>query len=409
MKGLGQDFNRLWTAYAVSAAGSAVATDAFVLIAVFALHSSPFQVSLLAALSGAIGAFLALPLGPWIEYLRKRPMMVAADVMRCVVLTTVPLAFLADRLTFLHLAAASVIVGVGQIAFLSASGAYLKSLVAREHLTEANGRFESVQWTCSALGPPAGGLLVSVFGLAATFFADAASYLLSALSIRSIAVPEPDPPGRPPERRWWRGMGAGWRHIWSDGGLRLLFANTVTVGALITAMAPILAVMMLQELRFTPFQYGLSVGIPCVAGVVGARLSRRIVARHGHRGALLSAGVARVLWLPMIPLVGPGWLGLAAVTAIHTGTVFSMGVFNPAFAAYRLEKTPHHKVARVLTSWSIAGNAARAACTLLCGFLATLTSPRAVMAAGGLLLLVSCAWLPWKRVAAPADLTRDPA
>lgn len=48
---LGQDFRRLWGAYAVSAAGSAVGMGALPLIALLVLDSSAFQVSLLAALS----------------------------------------------------------------------------------------------------------------------------------------------------------------------------------------------------------------------------------------------------------------------------------------------------------------------------------------------------------------------
>lgn len=393
---MGPDFNRLWAAYAASAAGSAVAVDAFALIAVLALAGSAFQVSLLSALAGAAGALLALPLGPWIEFRRKRPVMIGADVARCCALLTVPVAYAAGALTYVQLAVVCVLVAAGQIAFVGASGSHLKSLVPREHLTAANGRFESVLWISSAAGPPAGGLLVSVFGPVVTVFAGAGGYLLSAAGIRSIAAPEPAPPGRAPGGRWWRGLGAGRRHIWSDGLLRPLFVNTVAVGSLITAISPVLTVMMLRELGFSAFQYGLSVGLPCIAGVVGARLSRRIEARLGRRTVLLAAGAARVLWLPLLPFVGAGWPGLAAVTAIHTGTVFFMGVFNPVFAACRLERTPDRRLSRVLTSWSIASHASRAACTLALGLLATLTAPRPAIAVASVLLLCSCASLPWR-------------
>lgn len=48
---LGQDFRRLWGAYAVSAAGSAVGMRALPLIALLVLDSSALQVSMLAALA----------------------------------------------------------------------------------------------------------------------------------------------------------------------------------------------------------------------------------------------------------------------------------------------------------------------------------------------------------------------
>lgn len=410
--GLGADFRRLWAAYTVSVVGSAVATDAFALTAVLALSADAFQVSLLAALGGAVGALVALPLGPWIEFRRKRPVMIAADVARFGVLLTVPVAYAADALTYPHLVVVCVLSAVGQIVFLGASTAHLKALVAREHLVAANGRFESVLWTSSAVGPPVGGLCVTLFGPVATILADAGSYLLSALGIRAITAPEPEPPARAARRRWWQGLGAGWRHTWSDALLRVLFVNTVAVSALIVAIAPIWSVIMLRDLHFSPFAYGLSVGIPCVAGVIGARLSRRCAARWGHRGVLLAAGVARVLFLPFLPFVGGGPLGLAAVTAIHSGTVLFTSVFTPVFATCRLERTPNDKIARVLTSWSITNNAARAACVLAFGLLATLTAPRLAIAIAALLLLASCVCLPWSTGSAidtATDTAVDPA
>ena len=394
---LGPDFARLWRAYTASTVGTAVATDVFAMITVLVLAGSAFQVSLLSALGGAVGALLALPLGPWIEFRRKRPVMIAADLVRCCVLLSVPAAHLAGVLTFAQLMVVVTVTAVCQIVFVGASGAHLRSLVPREHLTEANARFESVLWTSMAAGPPAGGLLSGAFGPFVTVAADAASYLLSALGVRSIRGPEPQPPPRPADdRAWWRGLGAGWRHVWADGVLRPLFVNTVAVSALIVAMSPVLAVLMLRELGFSMFQYGLSVGIPCVAGVAGARLSRRAVARWGRRPVLLGAGVARVLWMPLLPFAGGGWTGLALVTAVHTGTVFFTSLFTPVFAADRMERTPGDRLARVLTSWTISNHVARASCTLAWGALATLTTPRVALAAGAALLLASCVFLPWR-------------
>ncbi|REE96832.1 MFS transporter [Thermomonospora umbrina] len=400
----GPDFTRLWAAYTVSTVGSAVATDAFVLIAVLVLAGSPLQVSLLSALAGAVGALLAFPLGPWIEFRHKRPLMIGADLVRCAAVLTVPIAHVAGALTYVHLAVVAVFVALGRIVFVSASGAYLKTLVAREHLREANGRFESVLWTSSAVGPPVGGLLIAVLGPATTVLVDAVSYLLSALGLRSIAGREADPPSRGNGRHRGREIVAGWRYIFADGGLRILFLNTVSVSALIIAMAPILAVMMLRELHFSPFQYGLSVGIPCIAGILGARFSRRLVHRES-RSVLLAAGIARVAWLPLLPLMGSGWLGLALVTAVHTGTVFFMAVFNPVFATYRLERTPDDGLARVLTAWSIGNHAARAACTIAWGLLATVTSPRVAISVAVVALLGTVVFLPWRHDPASVDRT----
>ena len=72
-RSLGRQFGWLWAAYAVSAYGSGLGFGAFPLIAILVLHAGPAEVSVLAAAGLAAGAAVALPLGPWVEFRRKRP------------------------------------------------------------------------------------------------------------------------------------------------------------------------------------------------------------------------------------------------------------------------------------------------------------------------------------------------
>jgi hypothetical protein len=81
-RSLGRRFGRLWAAYAVSTFGTWLAFDAFPLIAILVLHAGPSEVSVLAAAGLAVGAAVAVPLGPWVEFRRKRPVMVAMDLTR---------------------------------------------------------------------------------------------------------------------------------------------------------------------------------------------------------------------------------------------------------------------------------------------------------------------------------------
>ena len=75
---MGRQFRLLWTAYAISTFGTWLAFDAFPLIAILVLHVGPTKVSMLAATGLAVGAAVAVPLGPWVEFRRKRPVMVFA-------------------------------------------------------------------------------------------------------------------------------------------------------------------------------------------------------------------------------------------------------------------------------------------------------------------------------------------
>ena len=192
-RSLGRQFGWLWAAYAVSTFGTWLAFDAFPLIAILVLHAGPAEVSVLAAAGLAVGAAVAVPLGPCAEFRRKRPVMVAMDLTRFAAVMSVPAAFALGWLSFAQLLVVSVIVAAADIAFKAASGACLKALVRPEDLLVANGRFESTTWTATALGPPLGGAAIGLFGPVTTVVADAVSYLLSAVGIRAIGGREPRP------------------------------------------------------------------------------------------------------------------------------------------------------------------------------------------------------------------------
>ena len=183
-RALGRQFGWLWAAYAVSAYGSGFGFGAFPLIAVLVLHAGPAEVSALAAAGLAVGAAVALPLGPWVEFRRKRPVMMAMDLTRFVALATVPVAFALGWLSFAQLLIVSVLVAAAKITFNAASGACLKAVVRPEDLLVANGRLESTNWSSLVVGPPLGGAAIGLFGPVTTVLADAASYLLSAVGIQ---------------------------------------------------------------------------------------------------------------------------------------------------------------------------------------------------------------------------------
>jgi MFS family permease len=388
-RSLGRPFAWLWAAYAVSTFGTWIAFDAFPLIAILVLGSGPAQVSLLAAAGLAVGALVSVPLGPWVEFRRKRPVMIGMDLVRFVALLSVPAAYAVGRLGFAQLVVVAVIVAAADIGFRAASGAYLKSLMHGDDLLVANGRLESTMWTATAVGPPLGGAAIGLLGPVTTVVANAASFVLSALGIGAIRDREPRPARSAGARLRGRDLVEGWRYILASPSLRPLFLNTVLVNGLILATAPLLAVLMLGDLGFRPWQYALAFGAPCVGGLIGSRLSRPLVNRLGRRRILLTAGTLRACWSLGLAFVVPGAAGLALVIAVQFGLVTCVGVFNPVFATYRLEQTAPDRVARVLSAWNVTSNLTVAAMTALWGVLAAATSPRAAIAAAGALMLAT--------------------
>ncbi|MEW2427483.1 MFS transporter [Micromonospora sp. NPDC047644] len=393
-RSLGRRFGWLWASYAVSAYGSGLGFGALPLIAVLVLEASPAQVSVLAALGPAVGALIALPLGPWVEFHRKRRVMIAMDLARFAVLLTVPVAYALGRLSFGQLLVVSAVLATAKIAFNAASGAFLKALVRPDDLLVANARFESTTWSSIALGPPLGGAAVGLLGPVVTVVADALSYLLSAMGLSVIRGHE-DPPRRAGEGRIRAGeLLDGWRHLLAHPGLRALYLNQLLVAGLIMATEPLLAVLLLGELGFAPWQYGLAFAVPCVGGLIGSRLARRVVARHGQHRIIRVVGALRAIWLIGLAFVQPGVVGLATVIAVEFAIIISMSLYNPVLATYRLEQTPKDRVVRTLSAWSIGSSATIAVLSTLGGLLAQATSPRTAITVAGLVIFVSPLLLP---------------
>src|SRR5580658_837518 len=334
MRSLGRQFEWLWVAFAVSTFGTWLAFDAFALIAILVLHSGPTAGSALAAAGRVVGAAVAVPLGPWVEFRQKRPVMVAMDLLRFAAVMSVPAAFTFGWLSFAQLLIVSIIVAAADIAFRAASGAYLKALVRPEDLLVANGRFESTTWTATALGPPLGGAAISMFGPVTTVVLDAVSYLCSALGIGAIRGREPPPALADTPRLRVGDLFEGWRYILSHRTLRPLFFNTTLVNGLIMATSPLIAVLMLGHLGFKPWQYGLAFGVTCV------------------------------------------------------------GVFNPVLATYRLEQTETDRITRTLSAWSVTSNVTIATLTALWGLLAIIIGLRTAIAIAGVILLATPLLLP---------------
>ncbi|MEU9802101.1 MFS transporter [Streptomyces sp. NPDC051000] len=395
-RSLGRPFGWLWTAYAISTLGTWLAFDAFPLIAILVLHAGPTEVSLLAAAGLAVGAVVALPLGPWLEFRRKRPLMVAMDLVRFAALTSVPAAFVLGRLDFAQLLVVAVVVGAADIVFTASAGACVKALVRPRDLLVANGRFESTTWTATMIGPPLGGAAIAAFGPVVTVVANAVSHLLSAAGIRAMGgPPEPRPvPAQAPPRSRIGDLFEGWRYILTDSALRPLFFNTVLVSGLIMATSPLLAVLMLGRLGFAPWQYALAFAVPCVGGLIGSRSAPRLVARFGRHRVMLTAGTLRACWSLGTAFVGPGAAGLVFLMAVEFGLITCMGVFNPVFATHRLERTPTDRVVRTLAAWSVTSKATIAVLTALWGLLAAVTGPRTAIAIAGLLMLTTPLLLP---------------
>ncbi|HJQ47918.1 MAG TPA: MFS transporter [Amycolatopsis sp.] len=391
-------FRWLWAAYAVSTYGTWLGFGAFSVIAITVLHAGSAQVAALSSAGLAIGALLAVPLGPWMEFRAKRPVMIAMDVVRFAALASVPVAYWLGVLSFAQLVVVSVVGAAAKIAFTAASGAYLNTIVPGDQLLVATSRFESTNWSASIVGPPLGGAAIGLFGPVITVVADAVSYLLSAVGI--IAIREPEQRRAPKSTQRWRDLVEGWRYLLAHPSLRRFFVNALLVNGLIMAGEPVLSVLMLSHLGFPVWQYGLAFSVPCIGGLIGSRLARRVVARYGAWTVLRVFGTLRACWPLGLAFIQPGLAGLLIVMVTEFGLILCSSSYAPVSATYRMNNTESDRQARVLAAWSTSTSLSIAVLTVLWGLLAQLTGPRMALALAGLLLLGTPFLLP-RRTPAP--------
>ena len=181
------------------------------------------------------------------------------------------------------------------------------------------------------------------------------------------------------------------------------------VNGLIMATEPLLAVLLLRELGFPPWQYGLAFAAPCVGGLIGSRLAVRVVARYGRDRVLRTAGALRAVWLIGLPFVRPGVTGLVTVIAVELAIIIGMSLYSPVLATYRLENIPGDRIARTLSAWSIGTGVSIAVLSALGGLLAQATGPRTALTAAGLLILTSPLLLPRRAMIRPTSYLGDGA
>ena len=177
-----RDFRLLWSASAVSQLGTQVSELAIPLAAIIVLHAGPAEVGTLAALGYLPAALFGLYAGAWADRVSRRRIMMTADIARCAVLATVPVAYLLGVLAIGQLYAAAFCVGALSVFFDTASPAYLPALVPRADLAQANSRLQISEQGAAVLGPGLAGWLIGLAGAPLAVAADAASYVASGSS-----------------------------------------------------------------------------------------------------------------------------------------------------------------------------------------------------------------------------------
>jgi MFS family permease len=186
-----RDFLKLWAGNTLSTFGSLL--GALSLTAILILDATPLQVALLVAAGQAPQLLFGLVAGTWADRVRRRPLLIAADLGRAALLGSIPLTFLLGALRIEQLYVVAFGSGTLKVLFDVAYRSYLPSLLRREQLIEANSKLTGSESAVEIAAFGISGWIAQWFTAMANVVLDALSFLASGLLIWRIRVPEPAP------------------------------------------------------------------------------------------------------------------------------------------------------------------------------------------------------------------------
>jgi MFS family permease len=343
-----RDFMRLWSAETISQLGTQVTMLALPLTAILVLHASPFEVGALSSVEFAPFLLIGLPAGVWVDRMRRRPILIAGDLGRAIVLGSIPLAASLHVLSIGHLYVAAFVTGICTVFFDVAYQSFLPSLVDRDQLIEGNAKLEISRSGAQLAGPGLAGVLIDVVTAPIAILADAVSYLGSAAFVVSIRDPEkraaaPEQGDRPTMRAE---MMDGLRYVVRHPLLRSIAACTSVSNLFSSMNAGILVLFAVRTLGLSPAAIGVALAVGNVGFLGGAVAADRIAGRIGL-GRTIIAGIAvGEVGAFLVPLATPS-TGFAALAV--GGGLFGLGavVYNVNQVGLRQAITPDRMLGRM--------------------------------------------------------------
>lgn len=339
-------FRLLFTAAAVSMLGTQVSLLALPLVAVITLNASPVQVGLIGTLGTAAFLLIGLPAGAWLDRIRRRRVMVAADLVRTVLIGSVPVAWALHVLALPQLYAVVFLSGIATVFFDVSSQSYLPSIVPRERLVEANSRLSSWDAANSVAGPSLAGYLVQLITAPAAAIVDAASYLWSALCLSRIRQPEPKPEPPAADRRLIRDIKEGVVLVFRHPLLRPIAINGTATNLFVQIAITTLPLMFRRVLDLSAFTLGLFFALDGIGMLLGALFARRFTAWLGQGRALWIMGIAVTPACVFFPLINHGpWLWISGASWLVLNIRISVN--NVVLISFRQRVTPHRLLSRM--------------------------------------------------------------
>ena len=345
-----QRFRRFWAGQAVSLLGDQITMIALPLVAVLALDANAAQMGYLVAAELAPNLLFSLHAGAWADrHARKRQTMIATDLGRALLLGSLPLAYAFDALTFPHMLVVAFLMGTLSVLFNVSYNSLFVTLFPRDRYVEGSSIMNGSRALSFVAGPSIGGVLVQLLSAPVTLVADACSYVVSALFLRSVDAPEPEI-----ETAEAGHVVAGVRFIATNAIVRAALGATATINFFNFVFFALFILYATRTLGVEPGELGLVLGAGAVGGVIGAVVTGRIAGRIGIGPAFAVGCLLFPAPLLLVPLAdGPTWVILACLFAAEFGSGLGVMVLDIAAGAIFAAVIPDRLRSRVSGAYMV--------------------------------------------------------
>ena len=341
-------FRRLWCAGLAGDVGDEFAALALSVTSVLVLHASSFQVGVIAALGRSAHLVLGIPIGVWVDRWRRRPVLIAAELVTAAAILSIPAAFLLGVLSIWQLMLVAGLVSVGAVFFDTAHTAVLPVLVGRDQVSEANARLQTSDATMGVVGPAAAGLFLRVVSGPILYVIAGATSLVSAGFIAAIKTKEPAAVPRAEREPFRSSLKVGIGYVITHPVLRTFMCTSSMINLGAGMFMAVFPLLVLRDLALGPQVYGAALAVGGIGGIVGSLVGMPIRNRCGGVRTMLLmqcamlfafASVAMAVFIPSPAVL---WVGICEflfglVMVVHT--ISSTGI--------RARVTPHELMGRI--------------------------------------------------------------
>lgn len=388
-----RDFLKLWGGQSVSLFGSQVTRLALPFTAILSLHANAAQLGILGAVQLAPFLLIGLFAGVWVDRLRRRPILIAADIGRALLLSVIPLMALTHTLRIEYLYIVGFALGTLELFFDVAYMSFLPSLIKREQLVDGNSMLQMSDSVAQVSGPGLGGALVQLLTAPLAILVDAFSFLASAISIVAIRARE-DPVPVDARPNAWREMREGLRLVIRNPLLRAIGGCTATLNLSANALFTVYMLYCTTSLGLKPAVIGAIFAVGGLSTVAGTLLAGPAAARFGVGPMLIASPFLIGLASFLIPLAGGPRL-VAVLFLLGAQVLFGIGrpIFDINQLSLRQAITPPRMQGRVNASMLFIMWGVIPIGSLVGGLLGSTIGLRQTLAVGALGMSLAFIWV----------------